>query len=259
MGYVPVASCLIRESPHYRRDAFTRGLERLGFRVSDRAWFPHGPGDVLIVWNRHGEMNTTAALWEKGGLPVIVAENGYLGSDGNRHQRFALARTQHNGAGQWTEGPEDRWAQLGIELQPWRTSGDDVLLLPQRGIGPPGVAMPRDWVQQVTNRLRRATRRRVRVRPHPGKERSSPAADLKGCWAAVTWASAAGLKSLIAGVPVFHELPGWIGAPAGRFSVNDIEAPFLGDRLPAFRRLAYAQWTADEIATGEPFARLLRR
>ena len=33
--------------------------------------------------------------------------------------------------------------------------------------------------------------------------------------------------------------------------------PFLGDRLPAFHRLAWAQWTVDEISTGAPFRHLL--
>jgi hypothetical protein len=249
---------LIRESPHYRREAFVRGLTRLGFRISDRPWYPAEPGDVLVVWNRHGQMHGHARQWEAAGLPVIVAENGYLGSDANGRHLFALARTHHNGAGEWFEGSEDRWAPLKIDLQPWRSVGRHILLLPQRGVGAPSVAMPRDWVEQVSRRLRRVTKRPIVVRPHPGKDRTPPGAELSTCWAAVTWASSAGLKALIAGVPVFHELPRWIGGPAARLGVEDIENPYLGDRLTMFRRLAHAQWTAAEIETGEPFARLLR-
>lgn len=82
-------------------------------------------------------------------------------------------------------------------------------------------------------------------------------ADLKDCWAVVTWSSGAAIKAIAAGVPAFHALPNWIGAPAAKPFGSDLENPFLGDRLPMFQRLAWAQWGLDEIASGEPFKRLL--
>ncbi len=257
MARTPVASCLVRLSPHYRRDAFVLGLQRLGYRVTDKPWQPRGPGDILVTWNRHGWFNDVALQYEREGLKIIVAENGYLGKDATGHQLYALARTHHNGAGQWVEGTEDRWSSLGFELKPWREGGEHILLLPQRGIGAPGVAMPRPWLADVTRRLKAVTQRPIKVRPHPGAVRSQPYDDLKGAWAAVIWGSGAGLKSMIAGVPVFHDMPNWIGAPAATFGVENIENPKMGDRLPTFRRVAHAQWTVAEIASGEPFKRLL--
>jgi hypothetical protein len=74
----------------------------------------------------------------------------------------------------------------------------------------------------------------------------------------VTWGSGAGITSLIAGIPVFHEFDRWIGGPAARFGIDDIESPFTGDRLPMFKRLAYMQWSVDEIESGEAFQWLLK-
>ena len=49
------------------------------------------------------------------------------------------------------------------------------------------------------------------------------------------------------GIPVESHMPNWIGAQ------DNTEA----GRLAMFRRLAWAQWQLSEIATGEPFRRLL--
>ena len=75
-----------------------------------------------------------------------------------------------------------------------------------------------DWTVDVVSRLRRFTDREIRVRAHPGARPHPPLTpDLADCWAAVTWGSGAGVKALCEGVPVFHELAGWIGACQGMF------------------------------------------
>jgi hypothetical protein len=63
----------------------------------------------------------------------------------------------------------------------------------------------------------------------------------------VTWGSGAAIKALQWGIPVVSEMPDWIGEQ------DNTDA----GRLEMFRRLAWAQWTMEEIAHGEPFARLL--
>src|SRR5690606_6631580 len=108
---------------------------------------------------------------------VAVVENGFLGCTYSRtakpiassgQQLFAMALWHHNGAGLWPIGEPGRWRAQGIEVQPWRKDGEDVVLLPQRGIGAPGVAMPKGWAESVAKRLRSATERPVRIRAHPG-------------------------------------------------------------------------------------------
>ena len=81
--------------------------------------------------------------------------------------------------------------------------------------------------------------------------------DLRDAWACITWGSGAALKALTLGIPVFHGMPNWIGAGAALPMHADLEHPARGDRLPAFRRLAWAMWNLQEIESGEPFRRLL--
>jgi len=202
---------------------------------------------VLLIWNRSKNREAIAKRYEDAGATVIVTENGYIG------KTKTLAVGHHSGAGSWYVGEADRWAPLGVELEPWREDGEHILVLPQRSIGEEGIAMPRGWETQIEQYLKKITKRPIRIRKHPGKDKTAPPTleeDLQGCWSAVTWASGAGIKAIIAGVPVFHQLKSWIGAPAATTEF-DIESPWMGDRMPMLRRLAWSQWTWDEIKSGE--------
>lgn len=250
----------IREGVHYRREAFRAGFEACGYRVRWGLPDVPGPEDVLFIWNRYGQFRHAADRFEARGRPVLVAENGYLGNDFAGARWYAIARGQHNGAGTWPSGDASRWDRLGVDLAPWRELGGEVVLLPQRGIGPPGVAMPANWVASTAVRLRQAGIK-FRIREHPGTN-PAPAleADLARASAVVTWGSGAALKAVRAGVAAFSDWPAWIGAPAALPLQALIEGRACHDdaaRLSMFRRLAWAQWTLEEIASGEPFRRLL--
>lgn len=256
----PIAYSFLREQPHYRSEAFHAGLRACGFDVRQRQYpAPVGPGDVVLVWNRYGQGEIYAKAGERAGATVLVAENGYLGADAAGVQLYALSAGQHNGAGWWVPGDAERLAGQGIALQPWRASGDHILVLPSRGVGPAGIGQPASWVDIATADLRRRTDRPIRVRLHPGTETppTTLEQDLNGAWAVVTWGSGAAIKALALGVPAFHAMPAWIGAPAALPLTADLEAPFLGDRVPMFERLSGAQASLDEIASGQAFRRLL--
>lgn len=253
--------CLIREQVHYRREAFLAGIAAAG--LDFKRGEPGGdvaPGDVLVIWNRYSHYEHMADRFEKAGGRVIVSENGYLGNDANGKQHYAIALGQHNGGGTWPSDDGSRWRSLGVELQPWRDRGHHILVCPQRGIGPKRYAQHPTWPQDVAERLKKLTQRPVRIRAHPGNQ--APVVplekDLQDCWAMVTWASNAGTHALIAGVPVFYEAPYWILAAAGQRDLTRVDDPALPDRLPVFERLACAQWTLKEIASGEPLRLLLQ-
>jgi hypothetical protein len=250
------ALSLLRDSLHYRADAFRAGLQAQGFRVVDELNDPR-PGDVLLAWNRGGVRNAHARRFEAAGARVVVAENGYLGKAWRGDKWFALAIGHHCGAGAWPAGGAQRWDALGVELEPWRSGGRQTLVLEQRGIGEPGVASPYGWAESVAPLVR------GRIRRHPGAE--PPAVTLRDDLAdvaqVVTWASGAALLALIMGVPVFYAFPAWIGAPACRPLREFASGPLRDDaaRLAMFRRLAWAQWTLAEIESGYAFEQLLRR
>jgi len=58
------------------------------------------------------------------------------------------------------------------------------------------------------------------------------------------------------GIPVFFEAPQHVLGAAMCRDVRSINNPPMPDRLPAFERMAWAQWSLDEIRSGEPFRRL---
>lgn len=256
------ACCLIRNQPVYRREAFVAGLEAAGYQVLNRLYDTR-PGDVLVIWNRYGEVEQHADRWEAQGGTVIVAENGYV--DPGRHSErswYALAVGGHNGQGRWPHG-EGRWSRiaprLGAEVKPWRAQGDHILVCPNRVFGRRGYVMPGDFAPSVKHHLARMTKRPVRIRPHPGNE--APAVpleqDLANCWAVVIWASSAGVHALLAGVPVVCIAPAWILRQAASTRLDETPAPAMPERGAALERLAWAQWHIEEIASGEPFRRLL--
>ena len=254
-----IATNTIRLEPHYRRAAFDAGLRRIGYTlVSDGA--PRDTRDLLVIWNRQGEFERRATLWESQGGTVIVCENGYLGRDAEDRQFYAISRGGHNGSGWFPDSAEDRFAMLGIDLAPWRSGGDYVLVCGQRGIGSRLMASPPAWDTKTAVALKRADIK-VRVRPHPG--RYPPAttldADLAGASSCVIWSSASGVKALTLGIPVAYTAPHWICAEAAGNRLDGVNKPLRDDdkRLAAMRHMASGQWAVAEIESGEPFARIM--
>lgn len=260
---------MVRDVPHYRRDAILEGLRAADFQIVPNIRDPR-PGDAVVVWNRYSHYETEAQRFERAGAAVLVVENGYLGHHYNDYakaytadgeQLYSLALNNHNGAGQWWTGGRTRWRCQGIELKPWRETGEHVLVLAARGIGPVGVAQPRDWPQRAVERLRVMTKRPVRLRAHPGnKPAKKPLeADLEDAWCAVTWGSGAALKAICAGVPVFYDFTRWIGRHCADTLNRGVETPLRSEELREYMldRLAWAQHRVSEIATGEPFRRLM--
>ncbi len=254
---------LTRQDMHYRHDSFSAGLKAAGFEVrTDR---PIGkPGACLLIWNRYGHYHDVATSFEQAGGTVVVVENGYIGRDRNGNQRYAIALHGHNGSGQWYAGGPERWSALGLSCAPWRASGDKIVIRGQRGIGSPGMASPPRWMESTYATLKAATKRQIQCVPHPGNGAEKDLSHeqyLLGAHALVIWSSSVGVKALAMGVPVFYCAPHWICEGAAKPGIKSLESPMLDDvaRLAAMQRMAWAQWTLDEIQSGEPFVRLLER
>jgi hypothetical protein len=225
--------------------ALEQGLIAAGHVVTNNQ-----EADVTVVWN--------TVSGPASGI-ILTAENGYL-SRGDTY--LALAIGGHNGKGIWPAGSAERLARLDITFAPWRTTGNHVLVCASRSFG--GQPMPRDWPHTIVGELKRHTKRPIRMRHHPGNWKQLPvhpdvslAEDLKDAWCCVTWEASAGLKALMWGIPVIYQSSAWIGSLAASSSLADVEHPPMPDRIPAFERVASAQWTLDEIATGKPITALL--
>lgn len=265
------AWCAIRKGPLYRHEAFVEGLKRIGCELHEG--YPAmcaGDCNLLVIWNRYDASHQAACAVEKAGGVVLVAENGYLGPGGSSPKfdvvdgrvealYFALARGGHNGQGIWPHEGAERFEQLGVPLKPWRTTGEYVLVCANRSFGIPGRMMPIEWPQRVVERLRGETNLPVRLRSHPGNGKPTRPLeeDLAGARAVVVWSSSAGAHALAAGIPVVCEAPYWILKGAACATLAQALRGELPERRTHFWRMAWAQWTLAEIASGEPFRRLL--
>lgn len=233
----PVAWLNERTKIPGRRDALISGLTASGYKVRDG--IPSvADGDLFVTWNRSGVADVAARLFEKSGRKVVVIENaswnGWVPG-----KWLQMAPLRHNTAGTFRVGDAARWDELGVALSPWRPDGGEVVALAQRGIGSPPTAMPKDW----------PSRQKVRVRKHPGRGGTLEdlRQDLKNCSKVLTWGSASAIVALTWGIKVQSDMPNWIGEQ------DNTDA----GRLAMFRRLAWAQWRIEEIASGEAFSWML--
>lgn len=254
------AFLLIRTEPHYRRDAFAAGLEAIGYRIEGQPRHRPDPDDVLVIWNRYGRYHQLATEFERAGAPVIVAENGLLGREWRGDHWYSLFRSAPAGGGWHPDYGVERWQSFGVDFCEWRKTGREVIVLAQRGIGPPGVAQPHRWHNEAAAQCSRIGA--VRIREHPGERPCKPLEeDLANAAVVVTWASAAALKAMLWGVPVVYGFPQWIGAGAATPLQVWLRAGLLTaptpDRLATFARVGSAMFTTREISTGQPLARLL--
>jgi len=247
-----IAIVKVRKEPHYRRQAIESGLLRCGFALVASTKAPQlRKDDWLILWNRKaGTEEKEAEDWERRGGSVIVMENGYLQKVDKT--MYAISVGQHNGAGRFPVGGEDRFTKLGFEIKPWREGGEYVLVCAQRGIGSKLMASPPWFVKKAAEQTRGIGP--VKVRLHPGNfvAKVPLVADLAKAKVCVIWSSGSGVRALVEGVPVIHYAPHWIcQRPVKSDPWCDL------DRTHALHRMSHGQWHVDEITTGEPFARIL--
>lgn len=217
---------------------FADGFRLHGYEVCHGLTLSPKEGDVLCSWNLIGTAQGAAERFQAAGCRVLVTENAAWGNSFAGDRWLTIARDRHNTAGKFPVGGPERWDSLGVELMPWRPEGGEVVGLPQRGIGPPGTAMPAGF------RLPGCTR----IRPHPGRNAAKPLAeDLAKASRVVTWGSGAAVQALMWGIQVESHMPQWIAAQ------DNTDA----GRLEMFRRLAWAQFRWAEIESGRAMEALL--
>ncbi|MHA2067163.1 MAG: hypothetical protein ACXABY_22575, partial [Candidatus Thorarchaeota archaeon] len=257
------ALCRLREHPHYRRDSFVAGLRRCGFSVectphwSNPVEFSPKVDDVLVIWNIYGYNQQLIKNFYYVGAKVLVVENGYMGKDREGRQYYAIARDGHNGSGKWFVGNTDRFSLLGLEPQPWRKGGNYIVVRGQRGIGSSPMKSPPNWHADCIRRLSQYTHREIKFRAHPGNNDKEVGLDkaLENCHSLVTWASSEAGRALLRGIPAFYEAPNHVCELAMKRGIEEVEYPLRNNiaREKAFHQMSWAQWSVDEISSGEPF------
>jgi hypothetical protein len=169
-----------------------------------------------------------------------------------------------------------RWIKisrnLNLNLKPWRTSGNHILLCLQRNGGwSMGGVSSIDWMNLTIASIRKYSNRPIVVRAHPGDKKiksilkinhknvllstkENLVDDLRGAWATVVYNSSPSVASIIEGVPAF--LTDTIPQHSQSFDVantdiSNIENPVMPDRQAWVERLAMCHWNFDELKSGE--------
>ena len=176
--------------------------------------------------------------------------------DSARQQCFRITKNalQHTGIGT-SDGV--RFRALNIDIKPWRTAGEHIVVVPQSDSFMRTIAgYEGSWTENTLARLKAQTTRPIRVR-HWSRDKGDAAGtlqqDLASAHALVTWSSAAAVTAVLAGVPVVVE-------------ANDCAARFMGgtdlEALPMPERENWAgvlgdnQFTIAEMQKGIAWAKL---
>ena len=241
----------------------------------------HGKTAPHLVLRR----NAVEKQVNNGKKALIVDSNLFLAYDSGNVNRYL--RYSFNGVFPTTgfyfdtDVDPNRWtkisSKLGIQMKPWRTSGNHILVCLQRngGWSMRGYNSVQ-WANDTIATLREITDRPIIVRGHPGDKKtryfpqhkdvflsSNPSIlqDLQGAWATVLYNSSPSVVSAIEGVPVFLTDPQPEHSQSHEVSntkIKRINDPKLFDREDWVQKLAMCHWNFEELASGEAWRHFRR-
>lgn len=259
---VPELTIYAASAPHQsgHAKALAEGLAVHGIRSSIMR--PH-------LWQRRQVKHVACWGWRIGkalramGHEVLVMERGYIGD------RFAWTSLGWNGLnGRATFYPRDderRFADnFAPLLQAWKEGGEYVLLIGQvpgdASLG--GMDLTR-WYQENARAAHKAYGLPVWFRPHPiaaqrgikvqlagiaHVDRGTLADALAKAAVVVTFNSNTAVESVLAGVPTVTLDMGSMARPVSSTAISG--SLWKPDRTVWANRLAWCQWTMDEIKSG---------
>jgi hypothetical protein len=231
--------------------AFAAGLRRHGWHVSMGS--QPEPCDMLVLW---GVRQQGWIEQQRRNGEVCILERGYVGD------RFAYTSVSFGGGlngrgifrGPFHDG--SRWDRhFGNLMQPWRQRQGYALIMGQvpgdQSIK--GVNMDA-WYRTATEAYRMAGFE-PRFRPHPhgnGAAYASLASDLAGAALVVSWNSNSAVDAALAGVPTVAMDRGSMAWDVAGHELGAM--PPVPDRTAWANRLAWCQWHADEMRSGDCWA-----
>lgn len=240
--------------------AIRSGLRALGIDISKDP----GASDLLVTWTpwRRSWRAKIVDQFVFANQPWLVVENGWLSPI--REERFyQIALRGWGGAGIWDGQPDDlkplfsrrhRWEAWGLEIEPWTQRAAETgirvpLIIGQRGhpwderTAVPGWHESLDLGPETAQAIRRSRDCTTPLLEH-----------LRKATECHVWTSNAASWALLHGVPVVQHGPQLLVSELCSRPGELLRCPA---RLEAFQRLATAQWTEEEIATGVPLKRVL--
>ena len=215
------------------------------------------------------------------GVPTVFVDSNVLHYARPEHEwhRYSL-NSVYPDSGTYFFGELDpnKWsgysAWHGVELQPWRTSGNHVLIFCQRPRGWNMLGTSQEsWIDSTITKIRQHTDRPIMIRMHPGdrdryttitriqrrygnsvsiSNHANIKEALQNCWCAIGYNSTPNVVAAIEGVPVYVEDPVHSWAQDIAFaSLSQLENPPLPDRAAWVNKIANIHWSNDEVRSGQ--------
>jgi hypothetical protein len=177
-----------------------------------------------------------------------------------------------------------KWATYsewhGVNLKPWRVTGNHILIFCQRPKGFNMFINQEDWVDTTIANIRQYSNRPIMIRMHPGdgtrekqihkirkKHRKAVSISyhenirdaLADCWCTVGINSTPNVVSAIEGIPGYIEDPGHSWAADVAFTdLSQLENPPMPDRSQWVNKIANMHWSNQEVKSGQLWSAIKR-
>ena len=243
--------------------------------------------DVAVIWSVlwQGRMEKNKKVWEhfrSQGKPVVVLEVGGL----RRNHTWKMAINGINRDADFANQIYDnkRWPLFKLELKPWQQTGNVIVICGQHHNSEQWKGLPKlnSWAEQQIKIIRKYCDKPIVIRPHPRNpfnfdekkyphvrvnlpKRDHSTYDdtdfkkiLRSTWAVVNHSSNPAIEAVINGIPVFVSESS-LCHDVGNTNVADILHPAMPARQNWANRMAYCEWTTEEIREGLPWRRIRER
>ena len=259
-------------------DAFASGAKSLGYDIT----FNSNDGGIDVIWSVlwNGRMAANKAIWDRNvaqSKPTVVLEVG--GIKRGTTWKVGINGINRNAYFGNMGNSSDRARLHSLELKPWRTDGEFILIAGQHEKSEQWRNQPRmsQWVMDTIENIQAHTDRPILFRPHPrcrleaietqykNVYRQDPRQipntyddfdmNFENIYCTVSWTSNPGIHSVIQGIPAYTSYSS-LAWDVSIKSLTNINNPPLPDRTQWLNDYAHTEWTVEEISQGIPIKRL---
>lgn len=257
-------------------NAFSKGLKSLGHTEVTKN------EDISVIWSVlwKGRMKFNQQVYEtakKQGRPVMIIEVGNL----KRGTTWRISIDNINGNGEFGNTIDldpERPKKIGVNLHLEKNNRrSEILICSQLPESLQWQNMPpmELWIKRVVEQIKKYSDRKIIIRPHP---RSFVRVNLPGTQleipkklphtyddfdidynfhCVINHNSGPAVQAAIFGSPVICDVSS-LAHPVSD-TIENIEKIHLPDREKWFLSLCHTEWTADEISSGIPLERILKK
>lgn len=257
-------------------DHLAAGIKKLGHDLVD------SDEHVAVIWSVlwQGRMTKNKDIYDrciKNKVPVLIIEVGNLA----RNITWRLSFNNVNREGIFADDDElddARPKKLRVSLEDEKHNRRSEILIAaqhQKSLQWQGLPPTPQWIDDITKKIKKLTDRPIIVRPHPrnpfahkiGKLQIQMPKKIQSSYddfdidynfhVVINHNSGPAVQAAIKGVPVICDSSS-LAYPVSE-SWENIENPLLRDRQEWFLKLCHTEWTLEEISTGMPLERLMKK